>query len=340
MSEFMKRRCPKSATQSGYMLLSVMLLALLMIVGLMLEAQRVAQQIQREKELELMNRGNEYKTAIKKYFRKFGQYPVSLDQLESTNNMRFLRKRYKDPITGKDDWRLWHVGEIQMNLTTGVAQGAGQPAGGSVFGQSPGGSAFGQSTGGSAFGGSTFGQSPGGSTFGQSPGGSAFGQSPGASAFGQSPGTSTGTPTPGTSTTGQSTSDQSGAGAAPNASSSGITAAGNMPGAGNSPVIGGGPIMGVSSISKKKSIIEIKGKNHYNEWPPFYYDPRQDMAAQMPVGAGTPGGNPSGSFNTGPGMNQPGMGSGQSGMGFGPPAPGQQGPGTTTPPPTNPTTPP
>jgi hypothetical protein len=107
----------------------------------------------------------------------------------------------------------------------------------------------------------------------------------------------------------------------------------------NSPVMGGGPIMGVSSISKKKSIIEIKGKNHYNEWTPFYYDPRQDVSAMAPVTAGTPGGNPNGGFGSGPGIGQTGAGMGQSGMGFGPPATGQQGPGTANPAPTNPTTP-
>jgi type II secretory pathway pseudopilin PulG len=346
----MKTDRAKSAKQRGYMLLAAMLLVTLMAVGLMLEAQRIAQQIQREKELELIHRGNEYKAAIKKYFRKFGQYPVSLDQLENTNNMRFLRKRYKDPITGKDDWHLWHVGEIQMNLTNGVATGAGQSTGASAIGQSPGSSAFGQSPGGSGFGGSTFGQSSGGggfggSTFGQSSGGSAFGggtfgQSPGGSAFGSSQGPGAGTANSGTSTTGSSTPDQSGSGTTTNPSNGGITAASNMPGASNSPVIGGGPIMGVSSISKKKSIIEIKGKNHYNDWPPFYYDPRQDVSAMMPVTAGTPGGNPAGGFNNGPGINQPGTGMGQSGMGFGPPASGQQGPGATNPGPSTPTSPP
>src|SRR6266849_10276469 len=59
-------------------------------------------QAKRERELELIFRGQEYTRAIQKYQRKFGVYPSSIDQLVSTNNLRFLRRLYKDPMTGKD----------------------------------------------------------------------------------------------------------------------------------------------------------------------------------------------------------------------------------------------
>ena len=59
-------------------------------------------QAKREREKELIFRGQEYTRAIQKYPRKFGTYPSSVDQLIQTNNIRFLRKAYKDPITGKD----------------------------------------------------------------------------------------------------------------------------------------------------------------------------------------------------------------------------------------------
>src|SRR5215470_1148261 len=122
----------KSSGDRGYILLSIMLLMTLMVIALTIEAPRIAQQIKREREEELIHRGNEYKNAIKKYFRKFGRYPNTLEQLENTNNMRFLRQRYKDPFTGKDDWRLLHVGEVQLNIsgtTNTLGQGPGQPIG-------------------------------------------------------------------------------------------------------------------------------------------------------------------------------------------------------------------
>src|SRR6266705_1830369 len=59
-------------------------------------------QAKREVEAELIFRGEEYTRAIQKYQRKFGVYPSTIDQLVSTNGLRFLRRAYKDPITGKD----------------------------------------------------------------------------------------------------------------------------------------------------------------------------------------------------------------------------------------------
>jgi type II secretory pathway pseudopilin PulG len=59
-------------------------------------------QAKREQEEELLFRGGEYARAIQKYQRRFGVYPSSIDQLLSTNQLRFLRRKYADPITGKD----------------------------------------------------------------------------------------------------------------------------------------------------------------------------------------------------------------------------------------------
>lgn len=126
----MKFLCSTKRNQQGYLLLSVMLLITLMLIMLAAEAPRVAQQIKRAKEEELVHRGKEYAIAIKKYVHKMGNYPTSLEQLEDTNHIRFLRKRYNDPMTGKADWKLIHVGEaeikIPQNKNPGL-QGSGNP---------------------------------------------------------------------------------------------------------------------------------------------------------------------------------------------------------------------
>src|SRR6202042_3319149 len=61
------------------------------------------------KEQLLIERGEQYKRAIQVFVRKMNRYPATIEELESTNNIRFLRKRYLDPMTGKDKWRLIHV---------------------------------------------------------------------------------------------------------------------------------------------------------------------------------------------------------------------------------------
>ena len=58
-------------------------------------------QSRRETEKELIFRGEEYIRAIQKYQRKYGIYPASIDDLISRDGYRFLRRQYKDPITGR-----------------------------------------------------------------------------------------------------------------------------------------------------------------------------------------------------------------------------------------------
>src|SRR6185503_17953207 len=48
--------------------------------------------------------------AIGLYVRKFNRYPADFDALNNTQNQRFLRHKYVDPMSGKDDWRIVHVG--------------------------------------------------------------------------------------------------------------------------------------------------------------------------------------------------------------------------------------
>jgi type II secretory pathway pseudopilin PulG len=55
--------------------------------------------VQREREAELVFRGESYARAIDIFQRRTGGYPLTLDQLEKT---KAIRKLYKDPITGGD----------------------------------------------------------------------------------------------------------------------------------------------------------------------------------------------------------------------------------------------
>ncbi len=88
----------------------------LMIIAATVEAPRIVQQMKRDREEEMIHRGTEYARAIKKFYKKFGRYPTNLEQLDNTNQLRFLRKRYKDPLTKDGKWTLLHYGDIQTLL--------------------------------------------------------------------------------------------------------------------------------------------------------------------------------------------------------------------------------
>lgn len=96
--------------ERGSALLIVFVFAAALAIMLYMELPVAAFEAQRNREQLVIDRGNEYAHAVKLFVRKFGMYPASIDQLENTNGMRFLRHRFKDPLTGKDDWRLLHAG--------------------------------------------------------------------------------------------------------------------------------------------------------------------------------------------------------------------------------------
>ncbi len=96
--------------QRGFALLLVFVMAAAIAITLYMELPRVAFEAQRSKEQLLIERGEQYQRAIQLYVRKLKKYPVKIEDLEETNQIRFLRKRYIDPMTGKSEWRMIHIG--------------------------------------------------------------------------------------------------------------------------------------------------------------------------------------------------------------------------------------
>ena len=133
----MRSAAPQHATggarrrEAGYAMLLVFLMAALLAISLYMEFPRVAFESQRAKEQLLIERGEQYKRAIQLFVRKVNRYPATIEELESTNNIRFLRKRYLDPMTGKDKWRLIHIngGVLTDSIIQKGQPGQAQPQG-------------------------------------------------------------------------------------------------------------------------------------------------------------------------------------------------------------------
>lgn len=270
-----RRRKTPRGKEEGYILLFLLLIIALMTIFAATLVTSIKFEIRRDREEEMVHRGVQYTRAIRAYYRKFNRFPAKIEDLESTNQLRFLRKRYKDPLTGKD-FKLLHFGEVKL-------AGAGAMGGGTIPGANMVGAngalvnASGQqgsSFGNSALGGnSVFGQSPN-SGFGQNPN-SGFGQNSN-SVFGQNqpnnpPGSDSSQPSAG----GPGTDSQ----ATQQVSTNGTTGMTNAADQSSSdqPVktFGGAPIVGVASTSKDKTIREYDKKKKYNEWM-FVYDPMMD----------------------------------------------------------------
>ena len=126
-----KLQNPNTA-QRGYMLITLMLALALITIAMLAVLPEMKQQINRDREEEMRHRGTAYMRAIQHFYKKFGRYPTRVEELENTNNLRFLRKRYKDPmnpdpVTGKErDFKFLHQTDISLNNGPVLGQTPGQ----------------------------------------------------------------------------------------------------------------------------------------------------------------------------------------------------------------------
>jgi type II secretory pathway pseudopilin PulG len=113
----LRRKMARDSREAGYVLILILFMLALLTYAIVTAAPAIARQIQREREEEAIHRGQQYVRGIRLFYRKFGRYPNSIKDLLSTNNMRFLRKEYKDPISPGGEWHLIHPGEALFNPT-------------------------------------------------------------------------------------------------------------------------------------------------------------------------------------------------------------------------------
>ena len=262
----------------GYILLTLVFFVAVLALSLAAILPSIKQEIQRDRELELVHRGAQYTRAIRLYYKKTGRYPAKIEDLESTNNLRFLRKRYKDPMArvegaggnGPDqaDFKILHFGDPSVHMQEnqpGIAAAA-------LAAQSQGGA------GAAAAAGRRSRNSP---SLALSP--DAANPDPNKTdppAADGSTGASANPPADGSTSTAPPKD-------APVDAGDGDTGAGtSSKSASGDQSFGGGAMVGVASTSALNSIREFNKKHHYNEWQ-FLYDPTTDRGG-LPNGPWQP----------------------------------------------------
>jgi len=98
--------------ESGYTLLIALLIVATILLITAAAAPNIYVEGRRDRDEEMIWRGQQYTRAIGLYYRKYGHYPNTIDDLvKSDNQIRFLRQAYKDPMNTDDgSWRLIYVG--------------------------------------------------------------------------------------------------------------------------------------------------------------------------------------------------------------------------------------
>jgi type II secretory pathway pseudopilin PulG len=238
--------------ESGYILLTLLLIMSMMIIAAAIIVPTITFEIKRDREEEMVHRGVQYSRAIRAYYKKFNRYPAKIEDLENTNQMRFLRRRYKDPLTGKD-FKLLHFGEVKMSAGAMIPGAAMLGANGALMPNAAG-----------AQGGLNQGINAavaGAVAANMAAQSGQGGTIPGATSVnGSQPGTGD------NSQPGQPGDANSGQPGNSNGSSGDKL---------SSTTFGGAPIIGVASVDKDHTIREYDKKKQYDQWQ-FVYDPTLD----------------------------------------------------------------
>ncbi len=107
----------------------------IMAIFLTVAVETASFQQQREKEEELIFRGNQIVEAIRLFRARNGRFPLTLQEL-TTAKPRVLRKTWNDPMTGAPDWEPVFLGDEGTSVAGGAAPGPtptpgiGSPPGG------------------------------------------------------------------------------------------------------------------------------------------------------------------------------------------------------------------
>ena len=113
-------RLPSPASpEAGFTLVALMVMLAILSIMLGVAVQTVTFQMQREKEAELIFRGNQYVEAVRLYKQKYGRFPMTLEEIWKAKP-RVIRKKFKDPMTDSLNWGIDFLGQEGRKVGPGA----------------------------------------------------------------------------------------------------------------------------------------------------------------------------------------------------------------------------
>jgi hypothetical protein len=105
--------------KKGYLVIMLMMAVFAIAIGFLIAVPVWQTEVKREKEEELIFRGEQYVEAVRLYVIKNpGRFPASLKELL---DKKFIRKLYKDPMTESGEWN------VILNPTSGGLSSGSEP---------------------------------------------------------------------------------------------------------------------------------------------------------------------------------------------------------------------
>lgn len=101
---------PGRAGERGYTMVAFVMIIAVMSIMMGVAVQAVSFQMRREREAELIFRGEQYVEAIRLFKMKYGRNPMRLKELWDAKP-RVIRKKWKDPMTDSPMWGLVFEGD-------------------------------------------------------------------------------------------------------------------------------------------------------------------------------------------------------------------------------------
>jgi type II secretory pathway pseudopilin PulG len=100
----------RPSREAGFTLVMFFIIIAVMAIMMGATVQLVSFTMQREREEELIFRGQQYVEAIRLYKAKYGRHPMTLKEIWEAKP-RVIRRKFKDPITDSESWGLVFVGQ-------------------------------------------------------------------------------------------------------------------------------------------------------------------------------------------------------------------------------------